>query len=305
MPLADKTEEITVLFQLLQHEQEDDATQRTKFFLRDILSSPLNQKEWQSLLDATRYFFDTNNIDGLSTILPNILLQLRASEYSSSLHFLQELSEQLTEDHYYFLWPAIVNEIVAVGLTRKPKAYMALSAKAASIPPKEMMALSKNLVQLDTFQEKLIAQSVFLPTHKPSFLLFSFLLTTPLRQQLLASITPLLQKHPPGWLGEAALPFIDISEGQHAKFIQNYLANVHLATPPQVLQKFVGELLITHLPGLPEDRREEPWVSKAIRACAKLRVDGIYEMLSSITNSKKMLFLYDWPTECRAAAEET
>lgn len=303
LPRADKTEEITVLFQLLQHKQEDDATQRSKFFLRDILSSPLNQKEWQSLLDATKYFFDTDNHDRLNTILPNILLQLRASEYSSSLHFLQELSEPLTKSHYSFLWPAIVNEIVAVGLTKKPKAYMALSAKAASIPPKEMMALAERLIQLDTFQEKVIAQNVFLPTHKPSFLLFSFLLTTPLRQLLLTSIAPLLQKHPPDWLGEIAFPFINVLEEQHVNFIQNYLANVNSTTPPQVLQIIAGELLITHLPVLPEDRREEPWVSKTISACGKLRVDGVYEMLGSITNTKKMLFLHDWPTECRLAAE--
>lgn len=299
---VDKSEEICILFQLLQHEQTSEALIRSKFFLRDILSAPLNHKEWDVLLAATKLFFEQDNLTRFKEVLPTIVLQLRSSKYASSIRFLHQLTEKASAEHLLFLWPTIVNELIAVGIGKEVQEYLDLARKAASLNPKQMLKQTEGLVALDCFQEKRAAANIFSAQARESFLLFSFLLTTPLKEKIYAVLLPALQKQPPEWLGEAVLPFMQMEE-EHIRFVQLYLANCNQFDLPAALKQVAGKLLLTHIPAISEEMREAPWVPHAIASCGKLPMDGMTEMLDVIANEKKMLFVHGWPSECREAAQ--
>lgn len=305
IPQHDRSEELSILLQLLQHKQVDEANTNSRLILRAILSSKLSKQEWKALLHGSVQFFDKDHVNQIKMVLPIILQLLRKSSHSSSLDFLNQLVAELQSSQQDQLWPWIVNEMLASGFTKNLNTFVQLAKKVSALPPSEMIRHKDTLEELDCCQEKHFNENLLLPDKKELFILFSFLLTTSLKEKLGTIFCSVLQEHPPEKVASGVFPMLQMDNPEHFKYLQLYLANINIQPLPLQFKEYTGNLLLTHIPALPEQSREEGWVIDSIRLCSQMYVPGIQEMLEKIANEVKMLLIHGWPTKCRTAAQET
>ncbi len=298
---TDQAEILAILFQLMQHEQTDEVTEKGRAILGKILSSALNKKEWISLISGIKQLFDTGNFDRLDNILPLIAIKLRNSKHTSSILFFNDLSKRLSKKAFVLLWPTLVNELLVVGADHDKETYIKLAQKVAALSLDEMQEHVRPLFALECFRENIIAPNIFLVEEKETYRLFSFLLTTKLKKDLYKIILPILQKLPPDWLGRVTFPLLN-HEDTHIQFVQLYLESAREIETPAILKQFAGRLLISQIPKIPEKKRKSPWVIRSIQSCGKLPVNGMEKMLTTIAKEKKLLLLHAWNVECRNAA---
>lgn len=300
---TDKAEEVGFLLQLLQQNQTSEAMRTLNRFLQDIFNRPLTPKEKISLLESTRLFFTLNLNNRLKAILPSLVLIMRQSNHFSSLNFLSQLLKNVSKQQLLLLWPIIVNEMMAVGMGEKPKIYMHLLLTCSQLSWQEMMQQKERLEKFDSFQKHRAAAALYPGATQENNLLFSFLLSTSLKKTVYQTILPVLKKTPPDPLASAVFPFL-LDEENHLTFLHLYFAHDKRKPLAPSLRKLTGAILLEGLSHLPEESMEEPWVLQSILYCGQTPVEGMSEMLNSIINTKKMLIMFLWPTQCRQAAQK-
>jgi len=299
---TDKAEEISVLLQLLQHEQTLEAMRNINRFFHDIFKRMLTSKEQLALLSGTRLFLDRNLNNRLEQILPPLVLIMRQSNHFSSLDFLAQLIKDISRQQLYLLWPVIVNELMAVGMGEKTKVYIHLMLSCSQLSRQEMIQRQDRLESLDSFQKNRTAAAIYPGGYTQIQQLFAFLLGTSLKKTIYQVILPVLQKTPPDPLGLAVLPFLADDE-RHLNFLQLYFFQGSQNQLSPSMRKVAGNILREGLSTFPEERMEEQWVSQAISYCGQMPVEGMEEMLEEIISAKKMLIMALWPPLCRQAAE--
>jgi hypothetical protein len=113
-----------------------------------------------------------------------------------------------------------------------------------------------------------------------------------------------LTRKPPDWLVQAVSPFLNPKDPLHIEFIRAYLRHGQIGRPSPTLVTIAGSILAGSLRDLTEDQRREPYVAPTIRILHLFRAPEIEGFLRQIIGSKKMLFLHQWPADCRQAAAD-
>jgi hypothetical protein len=300
----DRREELTILLLLLQFRQEAVVEARIRQNMRDILTTPLNDREIEILIRGVVYLASGADSSRLYDTMQFLAILLRGAKSLTSPQFLVTICEQLTPAVQTQLWPILVNEILASGQTPDPNIFNEAVRIAAGLSGSEMKDRWQELELMDCFQEKRIAADIFDPTLKNSFPLYSFLLETSMKRQIGARILSSLMATPSDWLIEAVAPLLQLANPSHMKFLQIYLLVAREENFTVNLRVAAGNLVVHHLPETSEQQMAEPWVVKTIQATPEIQVGETRPLLERIVEEKRMLFVPKWPNPCRRAAAE-
>jgi hypothetical protein len=167
-----------------------------------------------------------------------------------------------------------------------------------------MTALLPELSTLEAFADNKIAPDIFHAVSPSCYSLFAFLYKTEVERYIGERVVGGLRRNPRDWLIKAVAPLLDLNKQEHKLFLYSYLRQA-----PQkkeisvVLKKIAARIIVETLANLPQERRNEQWVENTITALAQLPGEKTVEVLTQIAGAKKMLFIPEWPTTCRTAAQ--
>ena len=167
-----------------------------------------------------------------------------------------------------------------------------------------MINLSSQLEEMEAFQEKLVAPSIFSAESLFSYKLFSFLLGTSLGDIIAEDVLSGLLAKPQDHLLAAVLPILEISNPSHLVFLRSYLSQAHIKEPPLALKMAAAQVIVEYLQVISEEDKKLPWLQKTIAAMAGFYVKDMEPMIYKIIKEKKMGILPAWPKNCRKAASD-
>jgi hypothetical protein len=297
-------ETLTILLLMANHEQPLQNQVQMQKYLRDILSGPLQDKSWQ-ILSGGLYNIVLSSKYGLVALATRFLIEpLRRSNYSSPLKLLSMTTGLCnSKEQFLLLWPAIVNEILVSGSSSEPEAFASLCEFASRISEGEMLAQLPKLQELGAFQDGTIASDIFAGVTRKGYPLFGFLLKTQVGPPVAERVIGGLRRNPADWLIKAVIHLLDFSVQEHKLYLYTYLQQAGKDKLSAELLKKSAAIIAELLPKLPQDKRSELWVVDTIAAMADLRTPATQALLEQIARERKMLFIPEWPTECRTAAD--
>ena len=301
-PQQDET--LSILMQLAQHDQTLQTQIRMQQVFREILSAKLSQTKWEILSSGLHTIVRQGRKARISATVKLLVEPLRKSKHENSLH-LFFLTTQLCDAHESrALWPYVVNEILVNGSNVDQQSYQYLCQFAANLSTEEMLAALPQLQLLESYQDNTIAPDIFTSLPRSCYPFFAFLYKTDIAPYIGERVLGGLRRNPPDWLCKAVAPLLDLSQQEHKVFLYSYLRQTALQSLPAALKGVAAKIIAASLPELPEAKREESWVENTISTLAQLQTSETRALLNSIAREKKLLFIPEWPAECRKAAEQ-
>lgn len=300
---SEQNETLSIMMLLAQHNQTLQTQIRMQQVFREILSSELSDKTWEMLSSGLHIIVQQGKRARVSATIKLLVDPLRRSSHANSLH-LFFLTAQLCESHdRKILWPYVVNEILVNGSNVDQQSYQYLCQVAANLPSGEMLAALPQLQLMESFQDNTIAPDIFNAVPRRCYPFFAFLYKTEIAPFIGERVVGGLRRNPPDWLIRAVVPLLDLSKQEHKVFLYSYLRQAAQKALPAALKSVAAKIIATSLPELPEEKRGETWVQNTIASLAQLQTVETRALLNKIAREKKMIFIPEWPAECRKAAE--
>lgn len=296
-------EMLSILMQFAQYEQTLQSQLRMQQLIREILSSELTDTIWKILSRGLHMIIRQGNPGRLSSILKLLTEPLRRPPRTSSLKLFFLTAQLCNQKDKERFWPYVVNEILVCGCGDDQKMFAGLCQFAASVGPEKMDEKLPQLQELESFDSNIIAPNIFHGVTPPSYPLFAFLLKTEVDRFVGDRVVGGLRRNPPEWLSKAIAPLLDLSIQEHKLFLYSYLRQATQKVLPQSLKNIAAKIIAEKLSELPQERRSEVWVESTIAAMAYLKSSETQALLTQIASEKKLLFIPEWPAECRKAAD--
>ena len=301
---VDRSEGISIILQLTSPDQDKQLTENVEQELKTILvAGRLTDRERDVLISGLKHIAESEDIANFRRLLSKVLSTLRDSENQSSLDFVVDLWSKMPYAMHLLLWSFVVNELLIVGMEANRESFFEATEIASHMHLDQMKNLCSQLEEMDTFQEKRVARSIFDPNYIFSYQLFAFLLETSLGDIVAEKTLSALLAQPQDPLFEAIGPLLEILHPPHLEFIRSYLVQAHLEEPPLALKMAAGKIILEYLQNISEEKKELPWLKKTIAATSGLYVKDMPEMLCQIVKDKKMGVFPTWPKDCRKAAD--
>ncbi len=297
-------EYLTILFQLLKQEQTQAIQSRIQKGFHDILRDTLLTREGDILVAGARQLLELakpERVFGSMQMLTNLV---RSSKSTSAIVFLRDVALDLETGQLALLWPFLVNETLQNGPGDQHEAFAQVTALAANVDEAVRSAGMEQLKDLSALQNKHCARGILANPSPEWCHLLAWLLDTPSGVFLGAPIMEELRRRPLAWICEAVLPLLPRFIPEHRDFLVGILQQAGHDNPSNELIDQAGELVAEHLPDLPRDQRNEPWVPVTLRQVSALRMTGRVRFLKSVMQSRKFLIIPEWPRACRKAAAE-
>ncbi len=302
---VDNSEELSIVLQLISPNVNEQLNENLEQKLKTILAGNLNERGKEVLTAGIIHFADAEDIKYFRYLLTLVLHSLRNSEHLDSVAFIVGLWSQIPATVQVPLWSFLVNELLVVGRTGNGEDFLKATQIVSRVHIDSMRKICSQLEEMDAFQEKKVALSVFKPKYIFSYKLFAFLFETSLKDIVVEIVYSSLRDKPQDFLFEAIGPLLDLTRSVHLDFFRSYLAQAHLKEPPLALKMAAGQIIVEFLQNISEEEKEQPWLLKTIAATADLYVEGVQDMLRKIVKERKMGLLPTWPRNCRIAAETT
>ena len=296
-------EMLSIMMQFAQYDQTLQSQLRMQQLIREILSSELTDTIWKILSRGLHSIVRQGNFGRLTSIIKLLTEPLRKPPRTSSLKLFFLTAQLCNQKDKETFWPYVVNEILVCGCGDDHKMFAGLCQFAASVSPEEMEGKLPILQELESFDSNTIAPNIFHAITPLSYPLFAFLLKTEIGTFVGERVVGGLRRNPPEWLSKAISPLLDLSINEHKLFLYSYLRQGSQKVLPQSLKTIGAKIIADKLPALPQERRNEAWVENTITALAYLKTPEILALLSLIASEKKLLFIPEWPAECRKAAD--
>ncbi len=297
-------ETLSIVLQLARHEQSLANQARMQQMIRELISGPFQEKTWAILCGGLQTCIADGKQPRIAAMMRMIADPLRRSPHANTLYLLLLTTRLCDKQQAKRLWPYAVNELLACGSSADEQAFVALCRFAARFPPTEMAAGLEELRNLDAFQNNTIAPDIFPGLPSDCYPLFAFLMKTEIESFVGERILGGLRRRPPEWLMKATCRFLDLSKQEHSLFLYSYLRQASEKVIPAVLKTTAARIVTEGLGTLSQDKRDETWVPEVIAALPGFPAEQIRPVLEQIASDKKLLFIHEWPTECRKAAEQ-
>jgi hypothetical protein len=297
-------ETLTILLLMAQHEQPLQNQIRMMQFFRKVLSGQIQEKTWLIISGGLHNVILTGNDALIPLAVKFVCDPLRRSAYANSIHPLLLTVGLCNKAEFMKLWPYAVNEVLASGSSADPAAYRKLCENLARISEGEMIKVLPKMQDLDAFQEDKIAPDIFPELPPASYSLFAFLLKTKIGQFVGDRVIGGLRREPPDSVIKAVIHLLDFTVQEHKMFLYSYLVQAAQNELTPEIRASAAKIVTELLPALPQEKRAELWVRDSILALADLDTPETRALLEQIAREKKLLFISEWPTECRKAAEE-
>ena len=300
---SEDDEALSILMQLAQHDQTLQTQIKMQQVFRELLSGELSEKKWNILSEGLHLIISQGKSARISSIIKLLVEPLRRSAHSSPLHLMFLTSQLCDKDESKILWPYIVNEILVCGSSSDQQSYQYLCKVAANVPPAEMLAALPQLQLMEAYQDNTIAPDIFNAVPRVCYPFFAFLYKTEIASFVGERILGGFRRNPPDWMIQAMVPLLDLTNQEHKVFLYSYLRQATQKTIPTALKSVAAKIIVSALGDLPQEKRAESWVQNSIEALANLKTSESLALLNQIATHKKLLFIPEWPVECRKAAE--
>jgi hypothetical protein len=297
------SEMLSILMQFAQYDQTLQAQLRMQQLVREILSKELTDTIWKILSRGLHLIIRQGHSGHVSSIVKLLTEPLRKPPKTSSLKLFFLTAQLCNQNDKETFWPFVVNEILVCGCGDDHKMFAGLCQFAASISPEGMEEKLPLLQELESFDSNTIAPNIFHAVTPLSYPLFAFLLKTEIGQFVAERVVGGLRRNPPEWLIKAISPLLDPATQEHKLFLYAYLRQGSQKVLPQSLKNIAAKIITEKFPTLPQERRSEAWIENTINALAYLKTPEIQALLTQIASEKKLLFIPEWPAECRKAAD--
>ncbi|WP_143170596.1 hypothetical protein [Desulfopila aestuarii] len=302
----DRREELGILLLQLERGLPLDIEARIFQSMRNILTSKLDQSEWEVLVQGMKCILRRVEQTRFASILKIVLPPLRRSQPASSIVLLNQIIDDCSPQDLRKVWPHAVNELIRLGSRRAPADFHYLCYRVSSLPMEAQKSSLPLLQELDSFQENTVAPDVCSNLQPDSYQLFSLLLNTSLQSQLVSRIIQDFTLHPPGETIETVVPFFDKKNPLHVQFLRTYLQQSKPHAPVSVdAARLAGEIIAESLLALPRENRSESFVLKAISIIGELHAEAGKPTLETIIESKRWLLIPEWPVMCRKKAADS
>ncbi len=296
-------ETLSIILQLTRYEQSLANQARMQQIIREILAGPLQEKTW-NILSGGLHELLREGSPRIATALRLVAEPLRRSPHATTLYLLLLTARRCNGQEAKQLWPYAVNEILVCGSSRDEQSFVALCRFAARFSPADMAAGLELLRDLDAFQNNTIAPDIFPGLSTDCYPLFAFLLKTEIESYVGERVIGGLRRRPPEWLIKAVVHLLDLSKQEHKLFLYSYLRQAPEKSMPPVLKAAAARIIADGLATLPQERRAESWLPETIGVLAQLPTEQTNAILEQIASERKLLFIPEWPSECRKAAQQ-
>ncbi len=296
-------ETLSIILHLTRYEQSLANQARMQQLAREILAGPIPEKSWYILSGGLHDLLKENN-PRIITAMRLLAEPLRRSPHATTLNLLLLTARRCNTQEMKRLWPYAVNELLVCGSSSDEQTYVALCRFAARFPPADMAAGLEHLQDLDAFQNNTIAPDIFPGLSTDCYPLFAFLLKTEIEPYVGERVIGGLRRRPPEWLIKAVINLLDLSKQEHKLFLYSYLRQAPQASMPPVLKTAAARIIAAGLAALPQERRSETWVPETIGVLAQLPAEQTNAILEQIARERKLLFIHEWPSECRKLAQQ-
>lgn len=296
-------ETLSIMIQLARYEQPLAIQIRMQQFFRELLSNTIEKKKWDTLCGGLHMIVQTGQVARINFLIKIILDPLRRSLSNNSLILFQRVSRLCSTQENQLLWPHIVNEILVIGSSKDKLVYHELCQSCAKFSHDHMTSHLPHLKALDAFQDSKIASDIFHSISPSCYPLFAFLYKTEIERYIGERVIGGLKRNPQDWLIKAVAPLLDLTIQEHKLFLYSYLRQAAQKVISDPLKKIAARIVVDSLNNLPQERRNESWVTNTIQAMAQMPRDITSELLSQIASGRKLLFMHQWPVQCRKAAE--
>ncbi|RKZ10798.1 hypothetical protein DRQ50_14205, partial [bacterium] len=261
-----RTEELSILLQMMTRNQKRLVQSRIQKRLRDITRTTLSPAEWEIMVAGARGFLDPDEEE--RSFGPLLLLtdSVRSSGVQSGLAFLRDISEGCSQAQIDKLWPFMLNEILMEGRRKHSVAFDEICSMVARPDRETMLGRLGRLESLEALARKRCVRDVVTPIPLELCPVFSLLLGTSQGSYLGPRIFDGMKRQPQGWICRAILPLVDQYQSRHRRFLEQLLLEVGTDNPSSALSEAAVRIVAEYLPELGTRERHESWVPDTLRA---------------------------------------
>ncbi len=295
---------LSIIFQLLQRNENKKIPSICRHKLATIVVGPLSAREWSVLLAGFIHLADLEHPHRFHGLLELVLYNLRGSSHCTSCEFLVRLWNETPKTLHSLLWPYAVNELMIVGMAAEKKYFYELTEIVCHVHPQIMRKLCPAVEALDAFRDKIVAPIIFRSSYIYAYPFFAFLIDTSLGSMIAEKVLAELQKDPQDEFMAAIGPILQLSDQSHYQLLKSYLNYAQNVALPLSLKAEAGQIILNYLENINAEQKELAWLDKTIRALAELQVEGTRDFLERISNEKKFAVVPSWNRQCRKAAED-
>ncbi len=303
MSFTDRSQELSILLQLLNTSEESKVLERCRKNLQTTLSSQMTSQEWGIVFSGMQHLAESKNIEQFKDIVEMVMETLRDGQDVNSKVFIITFWKKVPRNMHVLLWPFVVNELLFFGMEQDLNTFYELTKVASYMPADVMRQLWPQLEAMAVYKEKKVAPAFFRPSFVDSYQFFSILLDMPIGEIIAPRILSALKEAPQDDFFKVVGPVLQPSNLEHLLFLRLYLNHAPFKEVPLVLKMGAGKIILEFLENIVTEQRDESWLPTTIEATVSFPVKGIKEMLVRIVEERKMKVVPVWPKSCRKAAE--
>jgi len=300
-----RQESLSILMQLLQRQHSAVGQAAIAQCLHDFFSQgPPVARDWDILCSGYGGILARSPLRETGAATQTLLAALHASGHDFNLLFLRDVLGQTGGSAMEKIWPYVLNEVMMFARPDNKEVVCNLLDSLIQLPSLAQERWLPFMEGLSCCTGKRISSGLFQVMEGRHHPLLALLTGTSLRPLIYEQAFLAFAQRPPDWLAQAVSPFLNPKEPLHPEFVRAYLRHGQPGHPSRALVAMSGSILVNGLGALSESERREPYVAPTIRILYLFRNPEVEALLRQITTSKKMLFLREWPAECRQAAAD-
>ena len=300
-----RTEELSILLQMMRHDQKRRVQARIQKRLRDIARTALSPEEWKIAVAGARDTLDPEHEELSFESLQLLMDAVRSSGVQSGLAFLRDITEECSAAQIDLLWHFLLNEILLEGRRKHPEAFAEICTLVARPDRETMRERLGRLEDLEAVTRKRCARDVVTPIPPELYPVFALLLGSSRASYLGGRIFDGLKLHPVGWLCRAVLPLVKHYEPRYRRFLEQVLLEAGRDDVSPGMSEAAVRIVAEHLPNLGPRERHESWVPDTLRAVGRLQAASGKQVLEEVLGARQFLVFHVWPHACRQAARSS
>jgi len=298
-------ENLSILLQLLQREHPPQSQAAISQSLRDCLSAITpGSRGWHILCSGYGEILASSPPPAIGAATREILAALNTAGRSLNLRFLRDALPETDASVMEKIWPYALNEAISSARLEDKEIAVTVLDRLAQLPSLAQERWLPFMEGLSACLTKRISPELLQVMEGRHYPLLALLTGASLRSLVYEQAFLALTRKPPDWLAQAVSPFLNLREPLHVEFIRAYLRHGQIGRPSPALVTMAGSILVNGLRNLTEDQRREPYVAPTIGILHLFRNPETEEFLRQIIGGRKMLFLRQWPADCRQAAAD-
>ena len=300
-----RQESLSILMQLLKRERSPEGETTIASLLHNIFSAgePVSH-DWHILCSGYGEILAESPPHETDAATQAILAALRASGRDFNLLFLRDVLGRAAGSAMGKIWPYVLNEVMMFARPDNREIAISLLDGLTQLPSLSQERWLPFMEGLSCCINKRISPDLIQVMDGRHYPLLALLASSSLRPLIYEQVFLAFAQRPPDWLTQALSPFLNRKDSLHLEFIRLYLRHGQPGRPNRALVTMAGSILATGMSALTENQRRAPHVAPTIRILYLFPNPEVEALLKQITESKKMLFLRQWPAECRQAAAE-